>query len=52
MKNFSYLFYDRYQTMVWREERSRIKVVEKDSFRDLLDIGRIDGILNAEIRVV
>ena len=39
------------ETMIWRErERSRIKVVQMDNLKGLLDIRRMDKVLNEERR--
>ena len=39
------------ETMLWKEkERSRIRVVQMDNLRGLLDIRRMDRVLNAQIR--
>ena len=39
------------ETMIWKEkERSRIRGVKMDNLRGLLGIGRMDKVLNAEIK--
>ena len=38
------------ETMIWREERSRISAVQMDNLRGLLGIWRMDKVLNARIR--
>ena len=39
------------ETMIWKEkERSRIRAVEIDNLRSLLDIRRMDKVLNEQIR--
>ena len=38
------------ETMLWKEERSRIKAVQMDNLRGLLGIRRMDTVLNARIR--
>ena len=40
------------ETMLWKEkERSRISAVQRDKFRGLLGIRRMDRVPNAGIRV-
>ena len=43
------LMYDS-ETMLWKEERSRIRVVQMDNLRGLLGIRRMDRVPNARIR--
>ena len=38
------------ETMIWREERSRIKAVQIDNLRGLLGIRRMDKVPNAQIK--
>ena len=38
------------ETMIWKEEKSRIKAVQMDSLRGLLVIRRMDKAPNARIR--
>ena len=38
------------ETMIWKKERSRIRVVQMDKIRSLLCIRRMDRVLNAWIR--
>ena len=38
------------ETMIWREERSRIRAVQTDKLRGLLGIRRMDEVPNAQIR--
>ena len=38
------------ETMLWKKERSRIRIVQKDNFRGLLRIRRMNRVLNAQIR--
>ena len=38
------------ETMIWKEERSRIIVVQMDKIRSLLGIRRVDRIPKARIR--
>ena len=38
------------ETMIWKEERSRIRAVHKDNLRGLLGIRKINKVLNARIR--
>ena len=38
------------QTMLWKEERSRIRAVQMDNLRGLLGIRRMDRVQNARIR--
>ena len=38
------------ETMIWREERSRIRSLQMDNLRDLLSIRRMDRGPNARIR--
>ena len=38
------------ETMLWKEERSRIKAVQMDNLRGLLGIRRMDKVPNARIR--
>ena len=41
------------ETMIWREkERSRIRDVQMDTLRGLLDIMRMDRVLKARVRVI
>ena len=37
-------------TMLWKEERSRIKVVQMNNLRGLLGIRRMDRVLNTQTR--
>ena len=38
------------ETVIWREEGSRIRVVQMDNFKGLLGIRRMDKVPNAQIR--
>ena len=38
------------ETMLWKEERSRIRAEQMDNLRGLLGIRRMDRVLNARIR--
>ena len=38
------------ETMLWKEERSRVRAVQMDSLRGFLGIRRMDRVLNAQIR--
>ena len=38
------------ETMLWKEERSRVKAVQMDNLRELLGIRRMDRVLNARIK--
>ena len=38
------------ETVLWREERSRIRAVQMDNLRGLLGVRRMDRVLNAQIR--
>ena len=38
------------ETMLWKEERSRVRAVQMDNLRGLLGIRRIDRVPNARIR--
>ena len=38
------------ETMLWKEERSRVRAVQMDNLRGLLGIRRMDRVLNACIR--
>ena len=40
------------ETMIWREERSMIRAVQMDNLRGLLNIRRMDKVLNALIRLL
>ena len=38
------------ETMLWREERSRVRALQKDNLRGLLGIRKLDRVPNALIR--
>ena len=38
------------ETMIWREERSRIRAVQMDNLRGLLGIRRMEKIPNSQVR--